>query len=182
MSIQKKLLILDIDETLIFATESPLTRSPDFVAGHYLVYERPYVREFLKYCSENFEVAVWTTSTEAYAESIIARLFGDKSVLRFIWSRDRCTWVFDEDTYDRIQIKKLDKVRRLGHRVESITVVDDSPNVWKQSYGNLVRVAKFEGDQLDDELLHLPKFLGVLKVAENVRAVEKRNWRSRVNA
>jgi NLI interacting factor-like phosphatase len=45
------LLILDLDETLIYATEEPLQRVPDFIIGPYAVYRRPYLTEFLTSCS-----------------------------------------------------------------------------------------------------------------------------------
>ncbi|MDQ4120460.1 MAG: hypothetical protein M3209_03335 [Acidobacteriota bacterium] len=39
----KKLLVLDLDETLIYATEEELERKADFRAGQYLVYKRPFL-------------------------------------------------------------------------------------------------------------------------------------------
>jgi len=45
-----KLLILDLDETLIFATERPLTREADFRIGPYHVYRRPDLADFLDQC------------------------------------------------------------------------------------------------------------------------------------
>lgn len=58
-----KLLILDLDETLIHGTEHPLERSPDFVVGPYAVYKRPGLSDFLCRMSESFDLAVWTSST-----------------------------------------------------------------------------------------------------------------------
>jgi carboxy-terminal domain RNA polymerase II polypeptide A small phosphatase len=37
----KKLLILDLDETLIHATSKKLSREPDFIVFDYFVYKRP---------------------------------------------------------------------------------------------------------------------------------------------
>lgn len=45
-----KLLILDLDGTLIFATERPLTREADFRVGPYPVYGRPGLPDFLDQC------------------------------------------------------------------------------------------------------------------------------------
>jgi RNA polymerase II subunit A small phosphatase-like protein len=56
-------------------------------------------------------------------------------------------------------------------------VVDDTPQKWERSYGNLVRVAPFEGDSKDDELARLLVYLDHLRNEPNVRRVEKRNWR-----
>ena len=43
---QKKMLILYVDETLIHATETPLTRALSFRTGPYSVYKRPFIDEF----------------------------------------------------------------------------------------------------------------------------------------
>jgi len=65
------LLILDIDETLIYAAEGPLERAEDFRVGPYFVYLRPFLGEFLRFAAEHFEVATWTSSTEGYATSVL---------------------------------------------------------------------------------------------------------------
>ena len=72
---ERKLLILDLDETLIYATEEKLEREPDFIVGQYFIYKRPFVSEFLEFCFENFEVAAWTSSTRNYAVEIIEKAF-----------------------------------------------------------------------------------------------------------
>ncbi len=42
-----KLLILDLDETLIHATENELNFSADFRFDRYFIYKRPYLDQFL---------------------------------------------------------------------------------------------------------------------------------------
>jgi TFIIF-interacting CTD phosphatase-like protein len=176
----KKLLILDLDETLIYATEQPLERKADFVAGPYFVYKRPFVDEFMAYCFENFDVAVWTTSTASYSAAIVENLVKPPHTLQFVWARDRCTWAYDEDTREQFLAKKLDKLKKRGFRLESIVVIDDTPAAWRNSYGNLVRVSRFEGEESDDELKSLPTYLDFLKGQDNVRTIEKRNWRAKI--
>ena len=56
-----KLLILDLDETLVFSTTTPLGRPPDVVVGEYLVYRRPGLEAFLQTVSKQFTLAVWTS-------------------------------------------------------------------------------------------------------------------------
>ncbi len=56
----RSLLILDLDETLIWATEEALDQAPDFEVGPYSVYKRPGVAEFLATAMQWFELAVWT--------------------------------------------------------------------------------------------------------------------------
>ena len=177
-----KLLILDIDETLIYATEESLSRSADFTVGNkYYVYRRPFVEQFLVWCVENFELAVWTSATDDYAAEIVANIFPhSQNNLLFLWSRKRCTPSFDWETQETIWEKKLTKLRRRGYNLENIIVVDDTPQMWRSSYGNLVRVKPYLGEIEDDELKKLMQYLNVLKNAENIRKVEKRNWKNRL--
>jgi RNA polymerase II subunit A small phosphatase-like protein len=44
--IEKILIILDLDETLIHATDKPHDDAWDFEVFHYKVYKRPYLQEF----------------------------------------------------------------------------------------------------------------------------------------
>ena len=65
-----KLLVLDLDETLIYATddyaELDEPEPGDFSVGPYLVRRRPGVEEFLARCLEWFEVGIWTASTSRF--------------------------------------------------------------------------------------------------------------------
>lgn len=58
--------------------------------------------------------------------------------------------------------------------------MDDTPQKWERSYGNLVRVKPFEGEETDDELKYLLLYLDQLRYEENIRSVEKRFWRNRL--
>lgn len=178
----QKLLILDIDETLIYATEEPLSRTPDFLVGNkYYVYKRPFVEQFLAWSFQNFDVAVWTSATDDYAAEIVANIFPQsQNNLSFLWSRERCTPSLDFESRETFWEKKLTKLRRRGYNLENVIVVDDTPLMWRNSYGNLVRVKPYSGELEDDELEKLIRYLDILKNVENVRKVEKRNWRNRV--
>lgn len=177
---ERKLLILDLDETLVYAAEEKLEREADFIVGQYFVYRRPFLDEFLEICFENFEVAIWTSSTRNYAEKVIENIFEVKHPISFFWSRERCTIGFDMEERENFLEKKMRKIRRLGYDLKSVIVVDDSPEKWRSSYGNLVRVKPFFGDINDDELKHLAAYLERLKKIENIRKFEKRNWRNRL--
>ena len=178
----QKLLILDIDETLIFASETPCSRPHDFIVGDkYFVYKRPFVEQFLAWSFQNFDVAVWTSATDDYAAEIVANVFPQSDLdLLFLWSRERCTPSLDSESRETLLEKKLTKLRRRGHKLESVIVVDDTPQMWRNSYGNLVRVKPYFGGLEDDELENSTLYLGILKNLENVRKVDKRNWRNRV--
>ncbi len=176
----KKLLILDLDETLVFGTLQPLERPADFQVGEYSIYERPFVRDFIVACADAFRLAVWTSATEAYAAGVVDRLFGTSRIPEWVWARERCTLQFDYHDFAYRYTKNIKKVKKLGHKLEQVVAVDNTPEKWSKSYGNLVLVADYEGDQEDNELLRLASYLHTLAGVENVRAIEKRGWRDRL--
>jgi len=173
-----KLLILDVDETLVFASETKLARPEDFRVAEFFVYKRPSLDTFLDYAFQHFKVAVWTSSNAHYAENVMKQIFLEHQRLEFAWSRQRCTWKCDPELGSGYWIKNLKKVRKLGYSLNSILVVDDSPRKLERSYGNYIRVSAFCGDPGDKELGKLESYLHWLKDTPNVRSVDKRSWRN----
>lgn len=173
-----KLLILDLDETLIHATEEPLTHQADFKTELYSVYKRPFVDRFLAFCFQNFKVGVWTTAGKEFAEEVVQNIFADYT-LEFLWSYQRCTRIFDPETLDVYYIKNLKKLKRKGYHLKEMIMVDDTPRKLARNYGNLVRVTEWLGDQSDRELLLLIQYLDYLKNIEDIRKIEKRGWQNR---
>ncbi len=176
---ERKLLVLDLDETLVFASEEKLDRAPDFEIGGYHIYKRPYLDRFLEFCFERFRVGVWSQSSPDYACGVVERIMASHDRLEFVWGGDRCTFVTNPYMRQYYWVKDLKKLYRRGYRKEEIIFVDDTPRKLERSYGNLVRVHPFEGDPSDDELLVLMPYLEKLDAEENIRTVEKRGWRGR---
>ena len=177
MIMNQKLLILDLDETLVHATELPLFRTADFRVASYYVYRRPNLTNFLAFVRHRFHVAVWSSSTSLYLKQVLHHILPPDYPLVFAWSRDRCTRFFDHERQEVYWIKNLKKVKGKGYSLKSILMVDDTPQKLSKNYGNLVRIAPFEGDEADDELLMLMAYLEKLATVENVRVNEKRAWR-----
>ena len=173
-----KLLVLDLDETLIYATEQNLEREPDFEVGSYAVYRRPGLADFLAEVSAHFKLAVWTSSTRAYAEPVVANIFPPEIELKFVWARERCTRRYDHELHHEEWAKNLSKLKRIGYALEQVLMLDDTPAKLSQHYGNLVRIKPYFGAVEDQELWHLARYLPTLAAVPNVRAIEKRFWRS----
>lgn len=174
------LLILDLDDTLIHARDKPLPdRSPDFRVDPYYVYKRPGFDSFLETAVKHFDLAVWTSSSPNYAQSIVAKLFGQPNFLKFVWTGDKCVWSFSPDDYNRVPIKDLRKVvrSRFAKSLDRILIIDDSPAKLRRNYGNLLQIKPFFGGLDDDELSRILKPLEKLRSEPNVRLVEKRDWR-----
>jgi len=170
------LLILDLDETLVFASERPLVREPESLVGPYFVYLRPYLHDFLVEMTKYFDLAVWSSSSPDYAHAIVNRVFPLQRKLKFVWGRDRCIQRFDGEWQRPYYVKDLKKVQRQGYDLKRILVVDDTPKKYERHYGNVIYVPEFLGDQTDFVLPRLGKYLASLAETVNVRVVEKRNW------
>lgn len=69
------LLILDLDETLIWAREEAATTC-DFKVFSYFVSKRPHLEEFLQRVQLWYRIAVWTSSGEEYAQQVVGHLRG----------------------------------------------------------------------------------------------------------
>ena len=178
-----KLLVLDIDGTLIYSTETKLDREHDFEVGSYYVYKRPGVDRFLENCLKWFEIGIWTSATRDYAREIIRNLFGDIQKLSFMWCREKCTPRINDDENSltfrsRYYIKDLKKLKKKEYLLEKIIVVEDSYKAVSRNYGNAVIVREYRGSADDDELFRLSDYLQILGSVRNVRKMEKRNWRS----
>ena len=70
----KPLVILDVDETLLHATETRLALAPDFMVAEYYVYRRPGLNEFLNSASEDYRLAIWSSATEGYVRDCVANV------------------------------------------------------------------------------------------------------------
>ena len=176
----RTLLILDLDETLVYASEKPLDRTPDHRVGPYYVYQRPHVDAFLCRVAEHFDLAVWSSSSPDYAQAIVKSVFPSKLELKFVWGRDRCIQRYHGEKQANYYVKDLRKVERTGFPLERVLIVDDSPEKCERNYGNAVYVQEFFGDPSDTELSRLAPYLVTFANVVNVRNIEKRNWKSRL--
>ncbi len=107
-ALQRPLLILDIDETLIHGAEQPLERECDLRGGEFYVYLRPYVSEFLMAVSRCYDLACWSSATSDYLEVIVSAIMSNIAVPLFVWDRKRC-------------IRRMDFIRQDLMRSDSMT-------------------------------------------------------------
>lgn len=77
INMNKKLIILDIDECIVHASVDPINEQSNFdiKVDWCFVYKRPFVDEFLRFCSEHFNVAIWTSAGKIHAKMIVDELF-----------------------------------------------------------------------------------------------------------
>jgi len=172
-----KIIILDLDETLIHSTQTELHIPYHFKVDNYFVYKRPLLKRFLTDISRHFAIGVWSSASDAYVTEIVKQLIPNGVDLLVTWGRTKCTLkrdlVYDTWNYE----KRLDKLKKKGFPIEKILIIDDTPAKSRTNYGNAVYIKEFTGDPNDKELQFLYEYLLTLKPADNVRTVEKRRWR-----
>lgn len=185
----KALLILDLDETLIFGTRTSLDIPFDFKVGPYFIYLRPNCLEFLVEASHYYQLAIWSSAGEDYVKEISEYFIKNGLKFEFVWSRKQATYKrakFDEYNYinseetHQFYIKKLSKVNKLAYPIERILIVDDSPHKSSENYGNAIYPKAFTGDLSDSELRRLIKYLVSIRDITNYRTIEKRFWRDEI--
>jgi RNA polymerase II subunit A small phosphatase-like protein len=185
---QKPLLILDLDETLIHATAEKIRDDFDFQVYQYFVYQRPGLADFLTQCAKYFQLAVWSSASDDYVRAVVSQIFPPGVAPVFVWGRSRCTRfrLPELDGFGFLSLdyaskyefaKRLKKVVRRGFDLKRILIVDDTPEKVSQNYGNAIYIKPYLGAQDDQELAHLASYLRTLLAVENVRFLEKRNWR-----
>jgi RNA polymerase II subunit A small phosphatase-like protein len=174
------LIVLDLDETLVHATSTPVDRPCDFRCDRFYVYLRPGLARFLQGIQAGFDVAVWTSASKDYAQCVIRNAFPHGYPLTFVWSRDRCTFRSDPETRENYWLKNVHKLKRQRYHLRRVLCIDDSPEKYHRSYGNYIRVPKYRGEVADDILARLLEYLGTLREVTDVRRVEKRGWLSAV--
>ncbi len=175
-----KLVVFDLDETLIHATQHELDRPYNFKFDKYFVYERPHLRTFLANVSKHFTIGIWSSADDEYVTKIVQGVMPDDIDFAVVWGRSRCSYRrnLDRDTY--CFEKRLDKLKKRGFRLERILIVDDSPEKSRANYGNAIHIREYTGDENDNELIALFDYLLTLKTVDNVRSIEKRSWRNRL--
>lgn len=175
---EKALLILDLDETLIHASEHELDGTADFCISEYFVYCRPHLLRFLQLRARVFELAIWSSGTASYVQEIVQRIIPDDVKLSFLWSRDRCGLRRDLETDETYYQKDLKKVTKLGYSLSKILILEDKKENVRRHFGNAVYIKPWYGDPSDVELEKIGPFMDYLSTVPNVRTIEKRNWTS----
>lgn len=148
-----RLIIFDLDETLVHATEVPLPYAHNFQVGPYFVYVRPFASELIKFTASQFNVAVWSSSSESYVQAVTSELFGTTFRLEFSWAISKCVQKVDPKSNGYVYIKDLRRALKHGYAADEIIVLDDSPEKLQRQPTRHLCLSAFTGDPSDTELL-----------------------------
>ncbi|OHT11408.1 NLI interacting factor-like phosphatase family protein [Tritrichomonas foetus] len=161
----KKVLVLDMDETLIHSSNIPPHSSISFIKignpGFY-VYKRPGLDEFLEFVMQNFEVFIFTYGSMEYAEPVLNSLCPkiDKNHRLY---RDQCE-------KGSSGVKK--DISIFGRPKTDVILIDDSNSAMNYNPKNTIQISRWMGMPNDSELVDwLPQVLQRCLQAEDVRKV-----------
>lgn len=161
-------IVLDLDETLIHSpiriNDVPrqcysLKSHHVFLDGDlYVIFERPFLREFLRGLSGR-RIAIWTAAHQEYAEFIVKNILkphlARNQRFEFVWHREHCD--VSEAKFNGV-VKHLDFARNIFNPSDTL-IIDDNNDI-KVKGNNVYVIKPFQGCNKDDtELLKVLKTL-----------------------
>lgn len=162
---EKPLLILDLDETLIHS-DLDLKWS---VHDQYLDTEdgsviplnlRPYLFEFLDFCSMYFEMIIFTASCSDYANPIINFIEKDQSYFKYRFYREHCV------TYGNLFLKDLSI---FGKPLNKTIIVDNNIFSFAHYLRNGVLISSYTNESDDLDLCSLIEYFKTLVSVDDVQ-------------
>ena len=167
--IDKKTLVLDLDETLIHSQHFPFSSSKSDIVlkldlennephdFHVLI--RPGAKEFIKKMNKLYELVIFTASVSKYAIPLI-NLIDEKGLCIHRLCREHCSFVNTFFTKD---------LSKLGRDLKDIIIVDNSPLAFSLNKENGIPIVSFFEDKADRELYNLIPILEFLSSVPDVR-------------
>lgn len=152
------LLVLDIDETLVSIKYNNNMAMPT---------QRPYLKEFLEYCKDKYQLAIWTAAQEIWFEKVhdtilvpIFQELGWESPFLFIYHTDK-HYTDHVGFHSRCNIKPLhlvwDQFPTYGEH--NTVMIDDQITTFKDNEHNGIRIYPYYNDPKDTALLEIINIL-----------------------
>jgi len=171
---RKKCLVLDLDETLVHSSFTPIM-DPDFKitielegrSHQVYVRKRPWVDEFLAAVAKKFEIVVFTASLSKYADPLLD-ILDPAGVVQFRLFREDCVQHYGNFVKD---------LTHLGRGLPNTIIVDNSPFSYMFQPDNAIPIGSWFDDRSDRQLEALMPFLDELAQAEDVVTLLKdKDW------
>ena len=126
-------LVLDLDETLVHYIEEK--------DRHY-VQVRPYAEYFISEMGKYFELVIFTSAEEEYANIVLDEIDKNKVIAHKLYRRH-------VEFIDGFCLKDLNK---LGRDIKKVCIIDNDKNNFKLHEDNGIEIKEFLGEQDDNEL------------------------------
>ncbi|KAJ9446921.1 hypothetical protein DIPPA_15660 [Diplonema papillatum] len=135
---RKYSIVLDLDETLIYARDGPL-------------YARPGVDELLEFLGKNAEAIAWTAGLRAYAQAVLHNIDKTHAVRHCIYRHAK--WFTNEPGYQK-------DLSLLGRPLDRTLIIENTPDCIRANRENGILVADYEGGEVPDHTIpKLTEFL-----------------------
>ena len=151
---KKYTLVLDLDETLV---NFKIKKGRE---GY--VRLRPFLFGFLEEVSQFYELIIFTSATEAYANSVIEAIEHDKKYFDYVFYRQHTIIVGNEFVKD---------LTRIGRPLNSTIIIDNMPQNFRFQKENGISIKPFWGQDFNDKTLYdlMPILLDIAKNGGDVR-------------
>ena len=180
MKSKQKLVIFDLNGTVLHATKNRLRHDAQFQVRQYHIYVRPKVVETLENLTSHYDIAFWSSASNWFVDDVVSQLLPTYIKPVFQWSSSQCTYVNKTLIPGRFEVyrKDLENVVQLGYDWQNILMIDDTPIKILPDDKNVIQPKTYTGKIIDDEFYFLETYLLHLKNSEDVRAVDKTAWKA----
>ena len=186
----KKLLLLDLDETLIHSEykfgyfnktlnsekmkENCNHKEIKFKEGEMefqmIIFIRPFLNDFLENMNSYFDLGIFTAALKNYAEAALKIIDPSEKFFKFKFFRDSCI-----NIDDKIYIKDLSIID--NYDLKNIILVDNSLYSFLNNLNNGVLVNSFYYDESDKQLIFAKNYiLNSLLYCDDVRIVNEETY------
>ena len=123
---------------------------------------RPFLIEFLENMSNYFELILFTSETQYYAEPIIKAIEHRNNYFDYIFYRENCVKIGNDYVKDLI---------RIGRPLDSTIIVDNVPQNFRLQKGNGITIKSFWAQDPNDRALLdlIPILINIAKEKIDVR-------------
>ena len=180
LSKSKKILLLDLDETLIYAdfakeyendTKNPYDTIISFESENEInnvgIFLRPGVKLFLENLSKFFEIGIFTASVSEYADEVIKFLDPENNFIKFKLYRQNCV-----NVNDILKVKDLRILKNFD--LKNVVLVDNNMYSFAAQLSNGILINSFYFNKNDNELYNVYGYLmNYIYQAEDVRKVNE---------
>ncbi|VDN97258.1 unnamed protein product [Rodentolepis nana] len=177
---RRKIMVIDLDETLIHSVLDGVSRPqrggppPDFVLKvdiehhpvRFSVHKRPHVDYFLSIVSQWYELVIFTASLEIYGAGVADHLDNGRHIFQRRYYRQHC--LYDSGSYSK-------DLSRVSTDLSSIFILDNSPGAYRSFPDNAIPIQSWFSDPQDTALLCLLPVLDALRFVSDVRSILSRN-------
>lgn len=157
----KKLVILDLDETLILSEDKEI---PDhdyhFDSDNCKIWgkKRPHLELFLLELQKIADIGFWSASSRDYVDAILEAILPTEIKPIIILDIRSCStkryYNIGNISMTTKPLKKVWKTHKQYNRSNTI-IIDDTPTTYAENYGNALPITKYNGSNDDKELLSL---------------------------